>query len=172
MEYKMKANGLVAEPRGGNIRPNEEIYFTMRDISNIEREKFENRVTYIESQTEDIDRFSYEDIAILTSSTSNPYAGREDELYAAILQLTKKQQNVINCFIRGMTQKEISAELGICQTNVHKTLNGNWVPKYKTYHGGIFKKLQGIMTKDEKDTSIKEVLKKNRQGISKSKILE
>lgn len=56
--------------------------------------------------------------------------------------LTNRQYKVLTLWMIGKaTQFDIGAKIGICQTNVHKTLFGNMNYKYNKKQGGVFKKI-------------------------------
>lgn len=64
--------------------------------------------------------------------------------------LTKRQAEIVRMiFLEQKTQSETGRILGLCQTSIHKSLNGNLVrwPNPKRY-GGSIKKLQNICATD------------------------
>jgi len=73
-------------------------------------------------------------------------------------QLTSRQKEVIHLYSEGKTQTEIAKHLGVNQSSVTKSINGN--TDYKSgrkVYGGARKKLKKIA---DKDVEIQEILAK------------
>jgi predicted transcriptional regulator len=72
--------------------------------------------------------------------------------------LTPRQREVMHLYSEGLTQQEIAKLLGVNQSSITKSLNGNVDYKNgKTIYGGTKKKLRKIIETDEK---IKKILSK------------
>ncbi len=99
----------------------------------------------------------------------NPYAYSEElldledqlkvEFWRIVEEcLTDRQKQVIKLNASGLTQMEIAKALGVNQSSITKSLNGNVDYKDgKKLYGGILKKLQRYMGQDNK---VKEILNK------------
>lgn len=66
-------------------------------------------------------------------------------------QLTPRQKEVIHLWVEGLTQTEIAKKLGVNQSSITKSINGNTdYSGGKKIYGGARKKLQKLAAKDEK----------------------
>ena len=75
-------------------------------------------------------------------------------------QLTKRQKDVISLYFDGYTQTEIAKILGVNQSSITKSINGNCDYKNgRKYYGGSKRKIQKIIEGDDK---IQEILRKIR----------
>jgi len=64
--------------------------------------------------------------------------------------LTVRQRQVIKLRLLGHTQSDIGEQLDICQTTVHKVIEGNIdYSNNKKRYGGVIKKLKKICTSNE-----------------------
>jgi predicted transcriptional regulator len=113
-----------------------------------------------ESVYKRLNPFSYnDDIAELEEELKK-------EFWRVVEQLTDRQKQVLKLASGGLTQMEIAKELGVNQSSVTKSLNGNvdykkCDPKNgnkgKVSYGGSKKKLRALLAADEK---IQEILRK------------
>ena len=101
----------------------------------------------------------------------NPFAYNEDvlvledqlkdEFWRVVNEnLTPRQNEVIRLCSQGLTQMEIAKKLGVNQSSITKSLNGNVdysKDEGRRSYGGIKKKLQKIIETDDK---IQKILKK------------
>jgi DNA-binding CsgD family transcriptional regulator len=70
-------------------------------------------------------------------------------------QLTERQKQVIKLYSKGLTQTEIAKKLGVNQSSITKSINGNCDYRSgKKVYGGARKKLRKIAEKDEEIQSI------------------
>ncbi len=115
----------------------------------------------------DKDQYKYReiscDLSVLNKSYLPTNADIEDEikelkeellekmLFIINHKLTERQrQVVIATYFQQKTQMEIAAQLGLCQTTIHKVLKGNidYKANGKRY-GGVLKKMQKLCSSDK-----------------------
>lgn len=99
----------------------------------------------------------------------NPFGYNEellelkDQLKAAFwrivdTELTDRQKEVIHLYSSGLTQTEIAKLLGVNQSSITKSINGNCDYRNgRKVYGGARKKIKKIV---EKDTEIQQILKR------------
>jgi len=81
--------------------------------------------------------------------------------------LTERQRQVINLtYFEGMTQNEISTQLGKHQTTIHKILQGNIdYNNQKKRYGGALKKIRKLCSNNEKIRTILSKMKEKQEEI-------
>lgn len=94
--------------------------------------------------------FAYnEDIASLEDQLKKEFWRIAEE------NLTKRQFDVIKLYCCGMTQQEIAKKLGVNQSSITKSLNGNVDYKgEKRNYGGSLARLRMVIEKDDKIQNI------------------
>ena len=81
--------------------------------------------------------------------------------------LTERQRQVINLtYFEGMTQNEISTQLGKHQTTIHKILQGNIdYNNQKKRYGGALKKIRKLCSNNEKIRTILSKMKEKQEEL-------
>lgn len=80
---------------------------------------------------------------------------REEFWIIAKDHCTERQYQVLSMYCDGMTQMEMAKALGVNQSSITKSLNGNVDYKHGSrVYGGVIRKLKRIIDRDEKIQNI------------------
>lgn len=72
-----------------------------------------------------------------------------NEFWRIVGTLTKRQEQVLKLYAQGLTQIEIAKQLGVNQSSITKSINGNCDYRNgKRVYGGAKRKLQKLASKD------------------------
>lgn len=98
------------------------------------------KYNYAECPSSDvIECIDYNKLSDVILDCESQYGEMRNKLYECIKLLSQHQQNVINLFLQGLTQRQIAYKLNISRTAVNFAINGS------NGYGGIIKRLRILM---------------------------